>query len=102
MNASGDFGKGRVFVVDDDASHAEMLSIVLRQEGFDARICTRGDTALSEFRDYRPDVVLVELMLNGKDGMDVCKQIRDESGVPIVMLTAQGGTDDVVAGLESG
>src|SRR3546814_849018 len=102
MNASGDFGKGRVLVVDDDASLAEMLSIVLRQEGFDARICTRGDTALSEFRDYRPDVVLLDLMLPGKDGIDVCKQIRAESGVPIVMLTAKGDTVDVVVGLESG
>ena len=94
--------KGRVLVVDDDASLAEMLTIVLRQEGFDSRMCTRGDEALDEFRDYRPDVVLLDLMLPGKDGIDVCKEIRAESGVPIVMLTAKGDTVDVVVGLESG
>jgi two-component system response regulator MtrA len=98
-----DFGtKGRVLVVDDDASLAEMLTIVLRQEGFDSRVCSRGDRALAEFRDYRPDVLLLDLMLPGKDGIDVCKEIRAESGVPIVMLTAKGDTVDVVVGLESG
>ena len=57
---------------------------------------------MAEFRDYRPDVVLLDLMLPGKDGIDVCKEIRAESGVPIVMLTAKGDTVDVVVGLESG
>ena len=89
MSQPSDFAtKGRVLVVDDDASLAEMLTIVLRQEGFDSRMCTRGDLALEEFRDYRPDLVLLDLMLPGKDGIDVCKEIRAESGVPIVMLTA--------------
>ncbi len=95
-------GRGRVLVVDDDAALAEMLTIVLRNEGFDARVCFSGDSALSEFRDYRPDVVLLDLMLPGKDGIDVCKEIRAESGVPIVMLTAKSDTIDVVVGLESG
>ena len=94
--------KGRILVVDDDASLAEMLTIVLRQEGFESRMCVRGDRALSEFRDFRPDLVLLDLMLPGKDGIDVCKEIRAESGVPIVMLTAKGDTIDVVLGLESG
>ncbi len=79
-----------------------MLSIVLRQEGFDSRIVGRGDIALDAFRDYKPDLVLLDLMLPGKDGIDVCKEIRAESGVPIVMLTAKGDTVDVVVGLESG
>ncbi len=94
--------RGRVLVVDDDAALAEMLTIVLRQEGFDSRMCHRGDLALAEFRDYRPDVVLLDLMLPGRDGIDVCKQIRAESGVPVVMLTAKSDTVDVVVGLESG
>jgi two-component system, OmpR family, response regulator MtrA len=94
--------KGRVLVVDDDAALAEMLTIVLRQEGFDSRMITRGDDALEEFRAYKPDVVLLDVMLPGKDGIDVCKEIRGESGVPIVMLTAKGDTVDVVVGLESG
>jgi two-component system response regulator MtrA len=93
---------GRVLVVDDDAALAEMLSIVLRQEGFDSQTVGRGDLALNAFRDYRPDVVLLDLMLPGRDGIDVCKEIRAESGVPIVMLTAKGDTVDIVVGLESG
>src|SRR5438045_856418 len=94
--------RARVLVVDDDASLSEMLSIVLRQEGFDAHLVDRGDRAIEEFRAYRPDVVLLDLMLPGKGGIDVCKEIRAESGVPIVMLTAKGDTVDVVVGLESG
>ena len=91
-----------MLVVDDDAALAEMLSIVLRNEGFDSRLCWSGDRALAEFRDYRPDVVLLDLMLPGKDGIDVCREIRAESGVPIVMLTAKSDTVDIVVGLESG
>lgn len=94
--------RGRVLVVDDDASLAEMLTIVLRQEGFEPAVCLRGDEALAAFREFRPDVLLLDLMLPGKDGIDVCKEIRAESGVPIVMLTAKGDTVDVVVGLESG
>ena len=94
--------RGSVLVVDDDSSLAEMLSIVLRQEGFESRIVTRGDQALEAFRSFKPDLVLLDLMLPGKDGIDVCKEIRAESGVPIVMLTAKGDTIDVVVGLESG
>ena len=103
MNATADLPtRGSILVVDDDASLAEMLSLVLRQEGFDSRIVGRGDEAMEAFRAYRPDLVLLDLMLPGKDGIDVCKEIRAESGVPIVMLTAKGDTIDVVVGLESG
>ena len=91
-----------MLVVDDDASLSEMLSIVLRQEGFDSQVVERGDEALEAFHAYRPDVVLLDLMLPGKGGIDVCREIRAESGVPIVMLTAKGDTVDVVVGLESG
>ena len=94
--------KGRILVVDDDASLAEMLTIVLRNEGFEPLVCGSGDKAVSMFHEYRPDIVLLDLMLPGKDGIDVCREIRAESGVPIVMLTAKGDTIDVVVGLESG
>ena len=94
--------KGRVLIVDDDTALAEMLGIVLRNEGFDPAFCADGDKALSAFRDSKPDLVLLDLMLPGKDGIDVCRQIRAESGVPIVMLTAKSDTVDVVLGLESG
>jgi len=92
----------RVLVVDDDASLAEMLSLVLRNEGFGSRICSTGETAMSAFREYQPDLVLLDVMLPGKGGIEVCREIRAESGVPIVMLTAKSDTIDVVAGLESG
>ena len=92
----------RILVVDDDEALAEMLHIVLRSEGFEARLCHAGDVALEAFRDYRPDLVLLDLMLPGRDGVDVCRDIRGESGVPIVMLTAKSDTTDVVDGLEAG
>ncbi len=79
-----------------------MLTIVLGNEGFEPRVCATGDQALAAFRDFRPDLVLLDLMLPGKDGLDVCREIRAESGTPIVMLTAKSDTVDVVLGLESG
>src|SRR5438309_1482780 len=94
--------KGRVLVVDDDAALAEMLGIVLRGEGFEPTFVSDGDKAVEVFRESRPDLVLLDLMLPGSDGIDVCRQIRAESGVPIVMLTAKTDTVDVVLGLESG
>ena len=94
--------KGRVLVVDDDVALAEMLGIVLRGEGFDPSFVSDGDKALDSFHEVRPDLVLLDLMLPGTDGIDVCRQIRAESGVPIVMLTAKTDTVDVVLGLESG
>jgi two-component system response regulator MtrA len=94
--------RGRVLVVDDDSSLAEMLTIVLRTEGFEPRVCSTGDRAMSMVREFKPDAVLLDLMLPGKDGIDVCRQIRNESGVPIIMLTAKSDTVDIVVGLESG
>src|SRR5215469_6845394 len=94
--------KGRVLVVDDDAALAEMLGIVLRGEGFEPTFVADGERALEAFRETRPDLILLDLMLPGVDGIDVCRQIRAESGVPIVMLTAKSDTVDVVLGLESG
>ena len=94
--------RSRVLVVDDDAALAEMLSIVLRNEGFEPIWCAHGDKAFSAFHEAKPDLVLLDLMLPGRDGVDVCRDIRAESGVPIVMLTAKTDTIDVVVGLEAG
>jgi two-component system response regulator MtrA len=94
--------KGRVLVVDDDTALSEMIGIVLRSEGFEPVFCADGDEALETFRSTQPDLVLLDLMLPGKDGTEVCRLIRAESGVPIVMLTAKADTVDVVLGLESG
>src|SRR5512133_378459 len=94
--------RGRVLVVDDDAALSEMLGIMLRGEGFEPTFVADGDHAMQAFRETHPDLVLLDLMLPGVDGIDVCRQIRTESGVPIVMLTAKSDTVDVVLGLESG
>jgi two-component system response regulator MtrA len=94
--------KGKVLIVDDDPALAEMLTIVLRNEGFEPLVCATGDRALPMMHEHRPELVLLDLMLPGKDGIDVCREIRAESGVPIVMLTAKNDTVDVVLGLESG
>src|SRR3954470_819876 len=94
--------RARVLVVDDDPALAEMLGIVLRSEGFLPSFVADGERALGAFRDTRPDIVLLDLMLPGMSGIDVCRSIRAESGVPIVMLTAKSDTVDVVVGLESG
>src|SRR4051794_17307501 len=79
-----------------------MLGIVLRTEGFEPSFVADGDRAMAAFRATKPDLVLLDLMLPGTDGIDVCRQIRAESGTPIVMLTARSDTVDVVLGLEVG
>lgn len=103
MNQPADTGSlGKVLVVDDDAALSEMLGIVLRQEGFSAEFCADGALALDRFRSVQPDIVLLDVMLPGMNGIEICRAIRKESGVPIVMLTARSDTVDVVVGLESG
>ncbi|MBK8469056.1 MAG: response regulator transcription factor [Actinomycetales bacterium] len=94
--------KGRVLIVDDDLALSEMLGIVLRQEGLEVSHVADGGEALAAFRTSRPDLVLLDVMLPTMDGMEVCRRIRAESGVPIVMLTARTDTIDIVVGLESG
>jgi two-component system response regulator MtrA len=92
----------RILVVDDDPALAEMIGIVLRADGFEPSFCADGAGALAAFRDSQPDLVLLDLMLPGIDGIEVCRLIRAESGAPIIMLTAKSDTSDVVRGLESG
>lgn len=92
----------RILVVDDDTALSEMIGIVLRADGFEAEFCADGSAAVDEFHRVRPDLVLLDLMLPGMDGIEVCARLRAESGVPIIMLTAKGDTSDVVRGLESG
>ncbi|MEY3636830.1 MAG: hypothetical protein RL147_1259 [Actinomycetota bacterium] len=91
-----------VMVVDDDQDLAEMLGIVLTGAGIDVDLVSRGDEVMDVFRNNPPDLVLLDVMLPGIDGIEVCKQIRKESMVPIVMLSAKGDTQDVVLGLEAG
>ena len=94
--------KAKILVVDDDEALSEMIGIVLRNDGFEPTFCADGSQALAAFRSARPDLVLLDLMLPGIDGIEVCRAIRAESDTPIVMLTAKSDTSDVVRGLESG
>ena len=92
----------KVLVVDDDTALAEMIGIVLRAEGFEPTFCADGALAVAAFHASNPDLVLLDLMLPGMNGIEVCSRIREDSGVPIIMLTAKSDTTDVVTGLEGG
>lgn len=94
--------KGRVLIVDDDPALAEMLGIVLDGEGHTTFHCSDGSSAMAAFRQFKPDLVLLDVMLPGMNGVEVCRRIRSESTVPIIMLTARTDTLDVVSGLEAG
>ena len=92
----------RILVVDDDVALAEMIGIVLQNEGYEVVFCADGSAALAQFQEHNPDLVLLDVMLPGMDGFDVCRAIRRVSDAPIVMLTARSDTSDVVTGLEAG
>lgn len=92
----------KVLVVDDDTALAEMIGIVLRSEGFEPTFCADGALAVAAFHASNPDLILLDLMLPGMNGIEICSRIREDSGIPIIMLTAKSDTTDVVKGLESG
>ena len=92
----------KILVVDDDNALREMVGIVLTAAGFTPEYCPDGDQALKIFQNIEPDLVLLDVMLPGKDGIAVCREIRAVSGTPIIMLTAKTETQDVVMGLEAG
>lgn len=92
----------KILVVDDDPAISEMLTIVLSAEGFDTVAVTDGALAVETASREQPDLILLDLMLPGMNGIDICRLIRQESSVPIIMLTAETDTVDVVLGLESG
>ncbi len=91
-----------IMVVDDDQDLAEMLGIVLNGAGYEVDLINHGDQALESFRANKPDLVLLDVMLPGIDGIEICRQIRAESMVPIVMLTAKSDSHEIVLGLDAG
>ena len=94
--------KQKILIVDDDENIAELISLYLTKECFDTSIVNDGESALKEFERYQPNLILLDLMLPGIDGYEVCRQIRRTSEIPIIMLSAKGETFDKVLGLELG
>ena len=92
----------RILLVEDDASIREITKLGLEAAGFSVETAADGDDGLNRFRHSRPDLVVLDVMLPKRDGFEVCRTIRAESAVPVVMLTARTDTVDVVVGLESG
>lgn len=94
--------KQKILIVDDDNAIAELISLYLMKECYDVKIVNDGIQALREFRLFQPDLILLDLMLPGMDGYQVCREIRHSSDVPIIMLSAKVDTFDKVLGLELG
>ncbi len=92
----------KILVVDDDDALREMVGLVLNAAGYETVFAADGLSAVDVFKKEEPDLVLLDIMLPGQSGIEVCKQLRVLGGTPIVMLTAKGDTEDVVLGLEAG
>ncbi len=92
----------KILIVDDDNNIAELISLYLTKEMYDTRIAEDGEEALSIFREFDPNLVILDLMLPGKDGYEVCREIRRMKDTPVIMLSAKGETFDKVLGLELG
>jgi DNA-binding response OmpR family regulator len=94
--------KQKILIVDDDANISELISLYLTKECYDTMTVADGEAALSAYASYHPDLILLDLMLPGKDGYQVCREIRAKSSTPIIMLSAKGEVFDKVLGLELG
>ncbi len=95
-------GMRKILVVDDDRNISELVSLYFAKEGYEVETCLNGNDAIPTFREFEPDLMILDLMLPGMDGYDICREIRRESEVPIIMLTARSETLDKVVGLELG
>ncbi len=94
--------KQKILIVDDDSNIAELISLYLTRECYETQIAGDGNEALALWKSFAPDLILLDIMLPGKDGYQVCREIRQESDVPIMMLSAKGEIFDKVLGLELG
>ncbi|MCR4437063.1 MAG: response regulator transcription factor [Clostridiales bacterium] len=95
-------GKSKVLIIDDDVNICELIRLYLEKEGFEALPVYNGAKAVENFKEYAPNIVILDIMLPGVDGWQVCREIRKISNIPIIMLTAKGETFDKVLGLELG
>ncbi|MBR2877317.1 MAG: response regulator transcription factor [Clostridia bacterium] len=92
----------KILIVDDDVNICELLRLYLEKEGFSAEVVNDGLSAINAFNTLNPDLILLDIMLPGLDGWQICREIRKTSSTPIIMLTAKGETFDKVLGLELG
>ena len=95
-------GKQKILIVDDDEHIAELVSLYLTKECFDTKCVGDGESALSTMKEFAPDLILLDLMLPGMDGYQVCREVRNRMNLPIIMLSAKGEVFDKVLGLELG
>ncbi|MBN2221175.1 MAG: response regulator transcription factor [Vallitaleaceae bacterium] len=94
--------KIKILIVDDDENISELISLYLEKEGYATSTVNNGNDVMAAVKSFNPNLVLLDLMLPGKDGYDVCKEIRQSSTIPVIMLTAKGETFDKILGLELG
>ena len=94
--------KLKILLVDDDPNIRQLVNLYLEKEGFEVAMADRGDEALKLFRESPPNLILLDVMLPGMDGWQVCREVRKTSNIPIIMLTAKDETFDKVLGLELG
>lgn len=95
-------GKTKVLVIDDDINICELVRLYMEKEGYEVMQVHNGIKAVSSFKDFAPHIIILDIMLPGADGWQVCREIRKVSSIPIIMLTAKGETFDKVLGLELG
>lgn len=95
-------GKSKVLVIDDDVNICELIRLYFDKEGYETRVVHNGIKAIDIFKEFTPNIVILDIMLPGADGWQVCREIRKISSIPIIMLTAKGETFDKVLGLELG
>ncbi len=94
--------KNKILIVDDDENISELIALYLEKESYATKIVDNGNDVIDAVKSFNPNLILLDLMLPGKDGYDVCKEVRQMSTVPIIMLTAKGETFDKILGLELG
>lgn len=94
--------KTKILLVDDDPNIRQLVNLYLEKEGFEVLMADRGDEAVKVFKTTPPNLILLDLMLPGMDGWQVCREVRKVSNIPIIMLTAKGTVDDKLYGLEAG
>ena len=92
----------KILIVDDDKNICELIKLYVESEGFVTKIISEGDKVFDTFKEWQPDLIVLDVMLPGKSGFEILKDIKEESDVPVIMLTAKGSTYDKITGLDSG